>query len=53
MVSGAKFMAWIRDNIFPVFALFLKTKIIPNKATALFCVSEQHYSVLFLNESTV
>ncbi len=29
------------------------TKIIPNKATTLFCVSEQHDGVLFLNESTV
>ncbi len=29
------------------------TKIIPNTATALFCVSEQHDSESFLNESTV
>ncbi len=29
------------------------TKMIPNTATVLFCVSEQHDSVLFLNESTV
>ncbi len=29
------------------------TKITPNTATALFCVSEQHDGVSFLNESTV
>ncbi len=39
----------VLDTIFPAFALFL----IPNTATALFCVSEQHDSDSFLNESTV
>ncbi len=29
------------------------TKIVPNTATALFCVSEQHESDSFLNELTV
>ncbi len=39
----------VLDTIFPAFALFL----IPNTAIALFCVSEQHDSDSFLNESTV
>ncbi len=44
---------YVLDTILPVFAPFRQQKIIPNKATALFCVSEQHDGVLFLNESTV
>ncbi len=40
---------YVLDTICPAFALFL----IPNTATALFCVSEQHDSDPFLNESTV
>ncbi len=43
----------VLDTIFPAFALFLQQKIIPNTATAQFCVSEQHDSDSFLNESTV
>ncbi len=35
------------------FCSILTTKITPNTATALFCVSEQHDSDSFLNESIV
>ncbi len=63
--GGGKNLGWEHKIFFKCFAFSHKspvqscfcaistTKNIPNISTALFCVSEQHNSVSFLNESTV